>query len=62
MLSRELLKAAEAYSHDLQNNDYEKGTFEWDLQEFELRYAFLAGAKWAANHQSYVYDLDFKFK
>ena len=44
MLHKELLKAAETYSHDPQNNDYEKGSSEWDLQEFELRYAFLAGA------------------
>ena len=58
MLHKELLKAAEIYSHDPQNNDYEKGSSEWDLQEFELRYAFLAGAKWAANHQNYIYNLN----
>lgn len=48
MLTKELIAAASNYAQDPQNNDYEKNSSEWELQEFELRYAFIAGAKWAA--------------
>ena len=55
MLTKELIAAASAYATDPQNNDYEVNSSEWDLQEFELRYAFLAGAKWAAQEGNKVY-------
>lgn len=55
MLTKELIAAASTYAADPENNDYEINSSEWDLQEFELRYAFLAGAKWAAQEGNKVY-------
>lgn len=55
MLTKELIETASKYSAAPENNEYEKNSLEWESQEFELRYAFIAGAKWAAQEGNKVY-------
>ena len=55
MLTKELIAATSTYAANPENNEYEKNSLEWESQEFELRYAFIAGAKWAAQQENNVY-------
>ena len=55
MLTKELIAAALTYAANPENNEYEENSSEWESQEFELRCAFIAGAKWAVQEGNSVY-------